>query len=197
MKSFASTILLFALAVKADDGYCADLCEAENLSDLCIQNCKAASNPTNSQTKETGDKLNADDAKPLTSDDVEDINNIQTLAAEADDRKLENSVATSKCISIESTSACAPWSSGLKVDVMELSRVYGREIKTAKDWEDALIDATNGGELMTTQWRDFASCPRYSGEPIQFARTYSCLTDIFFFSAPCENKVTKVFVSLY
>lgn len=60
------------------------------------------------------------------------------------------------------------------------------EISNASQWEAAILDATSGGDLMQKQWVDFAGCPGYANQPIHFLRTYSCLTDIFFFSSECN-----------
>lgn len=80
-----------------------------------------------------------------------------------------------RCVSIDSTSACAPWSSGLRVNLDELSLVYNRNLSSAQDWQEMVQGATSGGDLMRQQWVEFAGCPGYHGEAIQFARVLQLL----------------------
>jgi hypothetical protein len=189
MKYLASIILLLAISIRGDA--CVDECDALNLSEFCLQNCR----DTLSAASEASLIANADDTNKMDVKALNDAADNLSLVADSDEQSAvpEEQESGSRCVSISKTSACAPWSEGLSVDVMELSRVYGRKIETAEEWEAALVSATAGGDLMMAQWRNYAACPRYGGEPLQYARTYNCLTDIHFFSAACKN-VVKVCV---
>jgi hypothetical protein len=193
MKSFTSIILLlFALAVRGSElEDCKVSCGIQNQVKKDIQNCYKFVCDV-SDTVVAG--FNADD-EPLTKENIANLNEVEeslSLTSELDDQESE-----SKCVKIISTSVCEGFGAGLEIDVKELSKVYNRTINNANQWEQAIIAATAGGEQMMDEWREFATCPQYGGQPIQFARTYNCLTDLFFFSAPCNNKakVDQVCVS--
>lgn len=97
--------------------------------------------------------------------------------------------ASSECILIKSTSVCAPYKN-VYIDAKRLAKVYGVDKIDAKSWEKIVLDITSGGESQAILWKNWAQCPKYSGQPIQYFRSYVCLTDIFLYSANCNQNVT-------
>ncbi|KAI8813369.1 hypothetical protein BJ742DRAFT_790185 [Cladochytrium replicatum] len=93
-----------------------------------------------------------------------------------------------ECISIASTSSCAPWTNGYYINSTELALVYGLQ-ESAPDavyWDKLVNAMTGGGDLQAAIWAEWAQCLGYHGAPIQYYRSYVCLTDIFFYSAGCN-----------
>lgn len=109
-------------------------------------------------------------------------------------QSLQSSTAdetySDECLDISSTTVCSPWSSGYRINKTELSLVYNIQINSAADWNEAVVGATSGGQKQRELWNKWAGCSGYQGEPIQFSRSYTCLTDIFLFSAGCNVKVS-------
>ncbi|KAI8810217.1 hypothetical protein BJ742DRAFT_801057 [Cladochytrium replicatum] len=97
-----------------------------------------------------------------------------------------------ECISIASTSSCAPWTNGYYINATELALVYGLQ-ESAPDaayWDKLVNAMTGGGDLQAAIWAEWAQCLGYHGAPIQYYRSYVCLTDIFFYSAGCNPGTT-------
>ena len=101
----------------------------------------------------------------------------------------------SSCLSIKSTSVCSPWSGkDLYIDSSKLQKVYGikEDGFDAEAWEQILQKSTGGGEVQAAMWDKWVSCPGYKGAALQYLRSYVCLTDIFLYSAKCNEDVTNL-----
>ncbi|KAI9088783.1 hypothetical protein DFS34DRAFT_640049 [Phlyctochytrium arcticum] len=98
----------------------------------------------------------------------------------------------SECIEIKDTSACAPFGAGYSINATELGLVYGLTgpVPDAAYWDKLVVDITSGGKHQMQMWKNWAQCPGYQGELIQHYRTYTCITDLFLYSAGC-NKDAK------
>ncbi|KAJ3120089.1 E3 ubiquitin-protein ligase sh3rf1 [Nowakowskiella sp. JEL0407] len=103
---------------------------------------------------------------------------------------LVSLVLAQNCISIDSTDACSPWAAGLKIDTAALSAAYGVTIETASQWNEIVKTFSRGGPTQGKLWSDYLHCPTYQGDPIQYYRTYVCLTDIFQLSKSCNPTAT-------
>ncbi|KAJ3304864.1 hypothetical protein HDV03_002246 [Kappamyces sp. JEL0829] len=98
------------------------------------------------------------------------------------------------CVSIKTTTACAPWSGrDLYINTKKLKKVYGipqdQELD-AQSWEELLLKTTGGGKAQAALWSKWAACPAYKGTALQYLRTYTCLSDIFIYSASCNKEAT-------
>ncbi|KAI9357643.1 hypothetical protein DFJ73DRAFT_758219 [Zopfochytrium polystomum] len=91
-----------------------------------------------------------------------------------------------ECISISQTTACRPWNDGLYLNISKVSSVYGLKLTTAAHWDAVVTEVTSGGKYQADLWRDHLACSGYTGSPLQYQRSYNCITDIFFFSAGCN-----------
>ncbi|KAJ3090409.1 E3 ubiquitin-protein ligase sh3rf2 [Quaeritorhiza haematococci] len=105
-------------------------------------------------------------------------------------QKQQPASRPSECIPLDTTTACAPWTSGYYINATELALVYGlnKPLSAASDWDELVYSSTAGGDIQAKLWSSWAQCTGYTGQPIQFFRTYVCLTDIFMFSAGCNEK---------
>ncbi|TPX64055.1 hypothetical protein SpCBS45565_g06155 [Spizellomyces sp. 'palustris'] len=114
---------------------------------------------------------------------------LSILSAVSQVRADSKEYSSHECIPIQETSACAPFGQGYFINGTELGLVYGLSgpIPDAKYWDRLVRDVTSGGEHQAQMWRNWAQCTGYSGEPIQYYRTYTCMTDIFMFSAGCNK----------
>ena len=88
---------------------------------------------------------------------------------------------TNKCV-------CAPYQS-LSINVQKLASVYGVDPAqfTPQVWESRLQMATAGPSLKRI-WNRWVKCPGYEGQPFQYATSYHCLTDLFVYSAECNQQ---------
>ncbi|KAJ3269621.1 hypothetical protein HDV01_001182 [Terramyces sp. JEL0728] len=102
------------------------------------------------------------------------------------------SAAAKNCVSISSTTACNPWSKDLFIDIDEISKVYGVDIKSAEIWEATIIKTTSGGDDQSSLWKEWTGCSGLKGEMIQYLRSYTCLTDIFTYSATCNDQAKNI-----
>ncbi|KAI9336233.1 hypothetical protein DFJ73DRAFT_798741 [Zopfochytrium polystomum] len=91
-----------------------------------------------------------------------------------------------ECVSLAQTTACSPWNEGLYLNISKISSVYGLNLKTAAQWDAVVTEVTSGGKYQADLWRDYLACNGYTGTPLQYQRSYNCITDIFFFSAGCN-----------
>ncbi|KAJ3022819.1 E3 ubiquitin-protein ligase sh3rf3 [Thoreauomyces humboldtii] len=100
----------------------------------------------------------------------------------------------SECIPIDSTSSCAPFGKGHYINSTELGLVYGLTgpVPNAAYWDNLIRDVTSGGEHQAAMWKNWAQCSGYNGEPIQYYRSYTCMTDIYMFSSGCNQKAPPV-----
>lgn len=99
----------------------------------------------------------------------------------------------SKCTTFDSSSICNPWNQkNLKLDLERLALVYkwkGGDFGV-KEWEGLVANATTGHHAEATSkrlWKNWATCPKYQGEAIQYAKSYVCLMDIFIHSRKCNS----------
>ncbi|KAI8589894.1 hypothetical protein BDZ88DRAFT_416302 [Geranomyces variabilis] len=99
-----------------------------------------------------------------------------------------------ECIAIDSTSACAPFGIGHYVNATQLGHVYGLNgpLPSAAYWDTLVRQVTSRGEKQKAMWKNWAQCSGYDGEPIQYYRTYTCMTDVYVFSAGCNVKTPDV-----
>ncbi|KAJ3223385.1 hypothetical protein HK099_001211 [Clydaea vesicula] len=131
------------------------------------------------------------DCYQLTNNNNDDVNNNKNIKAVVQQEVDSTDGQTDECIEIDKTSACAPWQSGYYINKTELSLVYGQKIAFQEDWDNFVYSATSGGEYQAKLWNDWAKCTKYKGAPIQYSRTYTCLTDIFLFSSGCNKKAPQ------
>ncbi|TPX55238.1 hypothetical protein PhCBS80983_g05488 [Powellomyces hirtus] len=103
-----------------------------------------------------------------------------------------NSQVPKECLPIGDTTACAPFGKGHYINATELGLVYGLSgpVPDTKYWDKLVRDVTSGGEQQMNMWKNWAQCAGYKGEPIQYYRTYTCMTDLYMFSSGC-NKATQ------
>jgi hypothetical protein len=94
----------------------------------------------------------------------------------------------SPCVPISETSICAPYQS-LSINIQKLAPVYGVDPGkfTPQIWEAKLKQATSGRNLKK-YWNRWIQCTGYQGEPFQYATSYDCLTDLFVYSAECNQQ---------
>ncbi|KAJ3183565.1 hypothetical protein HDU85_001994 [Gaertneriomyces sp. JEL0708] len=97
----------------------------------------------------------------------------------------------SECIPITSTTSCAPFNQGYYINTTELALVYGLSgrIPDADSWDRLVRNVTSGGVNQAHMWKNWAQCTGYEGQPIQYYRTYTCITDIFLYSRGCNNNL--------
>ncbi|KAJ3272076.1 hypothetical protein HDV01_005941 [Terramyces sp. JEL0728] len=96
--------------------------------------------------------------------------------------------AMSKCISITETTVCSPWSD-MQIDADVLEHVYKPSSPLdAKTWEQLVIQSTTADQAEL--WKYWAGCTLSSKDPIPYARSYQCLTDIFLYSKHCNDGKT-------
>ncbi|KAI8926562.1 hypothetical protein BC831DRAFT_456157 [Entophlyctis helioformis] len=100
-----------------------------------------------------------------------------------------------ECVPIGSTSSCSPWAHGFYINATLLSRVYGladgEPPLSAAQWDRLVAATTSGGDMQAGIWRNWAGCSGYDGQPIQFYRSFVCLTDIFDLSAGCNSLLSN------
>ncbi|KAJ1550968.1 hypothetical protein HK405_015474, partial [Cladochytrium tenue] len=121
-----------------------------------------------------------------------DVDPGASLASSVPNRNDDDAQITSpvsECVPIDSTLACSPWTSGLYINLTQLNIVYGLQsspLTTASAWDALVTTLTSGGKAQAALWQDHLGCSGYNGEPVQYHRTYTCLTDIMYFSAGCN-----------
>ncbi|KAJ3243876.1 C-Jun-amino-terminal kinase-interacting protein 2 [Chytriomyces hyalinus] len=86
-----------------------------------------------------------------------------------------------KCVSIDATSVCAPWSSQALIDVTAVSAHYGANLATASDWASA-VSASGSPDYFAK----VLNCPGL--DAVHFMRSYICIRDIYALSLECGNK---------
>jgi hypothetical protein len=111
---------------------------------------------------------------------IKDSNHIRPNALNSSDDELPN------CVSIKSTSICNPYNY-LQIDLTMLSKVYGVKLDVAM-WEQIVMEITSGSETQRDAWKNWGQCLKYDGAAIQYFRSVVCLTDIFQYSAKCNDK---------
>ncbi|KAI8898940.1 hypothetical protein BC833DRAFT_587790 [Globomyces pollinis-pini] len=98
---------------------------------------------------------------------------------------------SNNCISIKSSKSCSPWNQiDLSIDLNRLADAYGIQDKSQfnlQTWDQLVIDITSGGQKQAELWKNWAQCSKYTGDLIQYYRSYVCLTDIFVLSSSCNN----------
>ncbi|KAJ3176228.1 hypothetical protein HDU87_005443 [Geranomyces variabilis] len=119
-----------------------------------------------------------------------------TLAAAAAAAAASTAAAQrpAECIAIDATTACAPFGIGHYVNATQLGHVYGLSgpLPSAAYWDDLVRQVTSRGDKQKDMWKNWAQCTGYQGEPIQYYRTYTCMTDVYVFSAGCNVKTPDV-----
>ncbi|KAL2917030.1 hypothetical protein HK105_203462 [Polyrhizophydium stewartii] len=102
--------------------------------------------------------------------------------------------APAECLAVDATTACAPLARGFFINATALAEVYGLRAGTAMTaplWDALVRNSTSGGATQARLWRDWAYCPGYLGQPIQFLRTYTCLTDLLEYSRGCNARASS------
>ncbi|KAJ2996197.1 hypothetical protein HDV02_006725 [Globomyces sp. JEL0801] len=98
---------------------------------------------------------------------------------------------SNNCVSIKSSKSCSPWNQiDLSIDLNRLADAYGIQDKSQfnlQTWDQLVIDITSGGQKQAELWKNWAQCSKYTGDLIQYYRSYVCLTDIFVLSSSCNN----------
>ncbi|KAI8821162.1 uncharacterized protein EV422DRAFT_529431 [Fimicolochytrium jonesii] len=94
----------------------------------------------------------------------------------------------SECIAVDSSSTCAPFAAGHYINATYLGLVYGldKPIPDAAYWDNLVKTVTSGSKEQAAMWTNWAQCTGYKGQPIQYYRSYVCLTDINYFSQGCN-----------
>ena len=131
-----------------------------------------------------------------------EIGGIQARGHKKTHKKKNAVAASSSCVSIKTTSVCSPWSAvpagsdkEVKVDLGKLAQVYGLKKGsnfTVQQWETLLISITSGGKAQKEYWNNYTACSGYSGEQLQYFRSYACLSDLFVVSAKCNKQITHL-----
>ncbi|KAJ3231200.1 hypothetical protein HDU81_003934 [Chytriomyces hyalinus] len=86
-----------------------------------------------------------------------------------------------KCVSIATTSVCAPWSSYALVDMAAVSEHYGASLATSSDWASAVSSSGS-----PDYFAKILNCPGL--DAVHFMRSYICIRDIYALSSECGNK---------
>ncbi|KAJ3000377.1 hypothetical protein HDV02_005737 [Globomyces sp. JEL0801] len=89
-----------------------------------------------------------------------------------------------ECLSIDSTSVCAPWSRGLFINSDVLAKRYSKKTEgfTAQLWEKSIL--ANQRDV----WHNFFGCSNFADQKVQYQLSYDCLNDIFVHSSNCNTQ---------
>jgi hypothetical protein len=108
----------------------------------------------------------------------------------ADSKPIDDNTEPN-CQSISKTSICSPYQD-MYIDTTKLSKVYGVDKMDVEMWETIVKETTSGGSNQELLWKNWAQCPNYSGEKMQYFKSYVCLTDIFHYSSKCNQNSKAV-----
>ncbi|KAI8615090.1 hypothetical protein BC830DRAFT_1229281 [Chytriomyces sp. MP71] len=111
----------------------------------------------------------------------------ESLRQAATVQRASASQTPSECVSIASTSLCAPFAAGLFVNLTQVSSHYALPLISASEWEQALRGSTTGGRSGQIYFQDQFGCSGMGEAPVQYHLTYSCLRDVVAFSAGCND----------